>query len=269
MDPLTLKVAARFQRKKKLDTGTVVYEYSERQVADRDRRKARRLEKLRGGVDQLRRQVSKDLKSKDPSKKLTALAVALMDETYERVGNDESAGEGHFGVTGWKKEHISFGSGGATVSYVGKSSVRQKKTVSNPAVVSALRDAYSKCKGSDCIFKQEEASVGAEDVNAYLKSFDITAKDIRGLHANEVMKRKLKAVKGGSLPSEEKKRSAILKKQFQKALDETAGEVGHEASTLRSQYLVPSLESDFLKDGTVIDKLDKKKSSGVPPDPKA
>jgi hypothetical protein len=94
-------------------------------------------------------------------------------------------------------------------------------------------------------------------VNDYLESFDITAKDLRGFHANREMQDRLKAIrsKGKKLPEDEKDREKILKKEFLKALDETAEAVGHEASTLRSQYLVPNMEEQYLSDGTVSDKL--------------
>jgi hypothetical protein len=82
----------------------------------------------------------------------------------------------------------------------------------------------------------------------------VTAKDIRGLHANQAILQGLKAgrKKGGKLPDDPKEREKQLKAEFKKALEETADAVGHEAATLRSQYLVPSLEDEFLKNGTII-----------------
>lgn len=255
VDQLAERVAARFKKKKKLETGTTVYEYSDQQVAKRNADKAKRLEKLRKNIGSLRSQMGKDLKSSDPDVFLTALAVGLMDETYERVGNPSSAKDGHFGVTGWKKNHVSFGRGNATVSYVGKSGVKQKKTVKNKALVKALRDAYAACADGACLFKHDTGQVGSEAVNAYLKPFGVSAKDIRGYHANSVMKSSLKAVRKGKLPSDPKKRKAKLKAEWTKALDATAAAVGHEASTLSSQYLVPGLEDSYMKDGAVPAKM--------------
>lgn len=255
---LASRVAARYKGKKVLDTGTVVYEYSPRQVARRNNEKARRLEALRKNATRLRAQVKKDLKSGDPERVLTALAVGLMDHTAERVGNEESAQEGHVGVTGWSKSHVSFGKGKATISYVGKSGVKQKKSVTDKALVSALRDAYEACE--EDIFCHDTGTVDAKKVNSYLKSFDITAKDLRGLHANTVMQQKLKAIRKGELPIDPKERKAQLKAEFKKALEETASAVGHEASTLRSQYLVPGLEDEYMK-GRVMDKMVKAAAS--------
>lgn len=262
-----LNVVAKFKSKKVLDTGTVVYEYSEKQVAKRHKEKADRIEKLRGSIEKLRKRVNKDLGSSDSKTKLMALAVGLMDHTYERVGNDESAGEGHFGVTGWQKRHVTFSGGSATIKYVGKSGVKQEKTVTDKKLLSALKDAHKNAKGAKtCLFEYEgddsSGCVTASEVNGYLKEFDITAKDLRGFHANREMQERLKKIRkaGPKLPDDEKKRAKLLKDEFKKALEETAKEVGHEASTLRSQYLVPALEECYEKDGSVIEKLNAKKA---------
>lgn len=256
MTHISLRVAARYKGKKKLPSGNVVYEYSEQQISRRNNEKAERLEALRKNVHKLRAQVKKDLKSGDPDKVLTALAVGLMDHTAERVGNETSAEEGHVGVTGWAKSHVSFGKGKATVKYVGKSGVKQTKVVSDAALVSALKDAYEACE-DDNLFCHDQGKVDAKKVNAYLKKFDITAKDLRGLHANTVMQEQLKKVRKGELPTDPKERKKQLQAEFKKALEQTAEAVGHEPSTLRSQYLVPNLEDEYMK-GRVMTKMVKK-----------
>lgn len=262
---LMLRVAARFKEKKKVKNKDgeerTVYIYSERQIALRNAEKARKVEKLKGSIDKLRSKVRKDLKSDDPEKKLTALAVALMDHTYERVGNAGSAEErGHFGVTGWQKGHLSFGKGGVTISYTGKSGVKHKKQVTDAAIKRALRDAYEAVEGDDaCLFEWDGGKVSAEKVNAYLEPFGVTAKDIRGYHANDQMLEKLREArkKGGELPTDKKERQKLLKAEFKAALEATAEAVGHEASTLRNQYLVPSMEERYTKSGEVIESFAK------------
>ncbi len=66
------------------------------------------------------------------------------------------------------------------------------------------------------------------------------------------MQRELRKVKG-TVAKDPKKREEQLKEWFQTALDAVAELVGHLASTLKGQYLVPGLEDQFLKDGTVMD----------------
>jgi len=241
-----------------------VYEYSDRQVSKRNNDKADRVQKLRSLRSDLVKRVKKDYKAKDLKTRLTALAVGLIDHTYERVGNDESAGEGHFGVTGWLVKHVSFSGGKATIRYVGKSAVKQTKVVTDPGAVKLLKEAVKGKSPGDQIFTCDDAGekvcVTSAEVNAYLPE-GITAKDLRGLHANEEMLVKLKAQRKGPLPSDKKKREKKLKDEFKRALEETAKVVGHEPSTLRSQYLVPAMEDAYMKDGTVIDKLNEKRSS--------
>lgn len=260
-EPLSV-LAARYQKKKKVKNKDgeerIVYEYSERQVANRNKKKAERIEKLRKSIGSLRTRLKKDLKSSDPEKSLTALVVSLIDHTYERVGNEGSAKDGHYGVTGWQKKHVTFGPKGATVRYVGKSGVKHEKKITDAGIKQALRNAYEACDGdTSCLFSGDWGSVTAEKVNEYLEPFDVTAKDLRGFHANREMTERLKAVraKGKKIPEDKKAREKLLKNEFLKALDETAEAVGHEASTLRSQYLVPGLEESYLQDGTVSDKL--------------
>jgi len=265
---MMLRVAARFKEKKKIKNKDgeerTVYVYSQRQIALRNAEKARKVEKLKSSIEKLRAKVKKDLRSEDPSKKLTALAVALIDATYERVGNDESADErGHFGVTGWQRGHLSFGRDGVTISYTGKSGVKQKKKVTDAAIKKALRDAYEAVEGEEApIFEWEGGKITASKVNAYLQAFDVTAKDLRGFHANREMSERLRFVRkdGGELPTDKKERQKVLKAEFKKALEETAKAVGHEAATLRSQYLVPTMESDYLRDG-IASSFDKTSSS--------
>ena len=67
---------------------------------------------------------------------------------------------------------------------------------------------------------------------------------------------KVERKKGGKLPSNAKKAEKQLKEEFKTALEGAAEDVGHEPSTLRSQYLVSSIEDSFLKDGTVVDSFD-------------
>lgn len=246
-----------YKSKKKVQTRDgeerTVYVYSDRQIQHRHREKASRLEQLRGKMEDLRAQARKDLRGEDAEDRAVALAVLLMDATYERVGNEESAGEGHFGVSGWEVRHVHFGKDKATISYVGKSGVSHEKVVEDGGILKALKSAVKGKKKGDCV-----VDVGAATINAYLKDFDITSKDIRGFHANELMKEMLQKVrsKGKPLPKGRKEKDAVLKDEFKEALEEVAKEVGHEPATLRNQYLVPALKDAFLHDGTVVDHLD-------------
>lgn len=268
----TAKSRPKYQEKKEVPKSngsgtTTVYQYGPRQVANRHKEKADRIETLRGRIGDLRRRVKSDLKSKDAERRLTALAIALIDVTYERVGNLESADNGHYGVTGWTMDHVTFSKNGKRVTfrYTGKSGVEHKKTVDDAAIISALKECCGGKEGSDPVLSDGDVQVTSRMVNDYLRDFDITAKDLRGFHANREVQERLRVIRreGPELPRARKERDAILKEEFAEALEGAAEAVGHEPATLRKQYLVPWLEGTYIKDGTVIDRLDKQASTYV------
>jgi DNA topoisomerase-1 len=255
---IAARVVAKYMSKKNITNQSgekvTVYEYSENHLRNRTKRKSEQIQKLKKHMSDLRTKIKKDMSSEDLKTKLTALAVALMDQTYERVGNEGSASEGHFGVTGWKKKHISFNGKNVTFKYVGKSGVKHEKKIDDSGTRKLLKEFYDELENDNSdLFSQEGAKVTAKDINAYLEEFEVTAKDIRGFHANREMQEALKEVraKGGKIPSDKKEREKQLKKEFKEALKTTAEKVGHEEATLRNQYLMPNIEADYIKDGTV------------------
>lgn len=264
--PRTAKDRPKYQNKKEVPKTdgsgkTTIYEYGPRQIANRHKDKAERIESLRKSIGDMRAKLKSDLKSKDTKTRLTALGVALVDATYERIGNDQSAENGHYGVTGWTMDHITISKDKkrATFKYVGKSGVDHEKTVDDPDIIAAIDACCSNKKGKDHVLSDGDVRVTADMVNDYLRKFDVTAKDLRGFHANREMQERLRAIRkdGPELPRPRKEKDEILKKEFKEALEATAEAVGHEPATLRKQYLVPWLEDSFIHDGTVIDRLDK------------
>ena len=175
------RVTAKFKSKKQVPKAdgkgtTTIYEYGPRQVQNRNREKAKRVEKLRTQIGGLRDKVKGDLASDDPKKRLTALAVALIDQTYERVGNERSAKEnGHHGITTLNVDHVKVSGGKATLTYTGKSGVKHKKTISDKATVKALKSALDGrsdgdrllCDGADCTVRARD-DVHHADLTAHL-----------------------------------------------------------------------------------------------------
>ena len=109
-------------------------------------------------------------------------------------------------MTGWQVKHVKFNGGKATITYVGKSGVKQTKQIHDAAAVKLLREITKGKSGTDPIFTYEDedgskVSITAKEVNAYLPE-GITAKDLRGLHANQEMLTRLQAIrsKGPKLP---------------------------------------------------------------------
>jgi DNA topoisomerase-1 len=214
---------------------------------NRRQKKIKSVRHLAENIHRLRSQVTKDLKSKDEKTRMTALAVALMDKTYERVGNDASAKDGHFGVTGFQNQHVTVNGDKVTIKYVGKSGVKQDKSFTDKMIAKMLKECKGNCdkKSSPVLQTSDGFHIKADKVNRYLKDFDITAKDIRGYSANQLM---VKALKNGNISSDEEER----KKKFREVLKNVADAVGHQHSTLRLHYLLPNIETEYVKKKKVI-----------------
>ncbi|MEL7339655.1 MAG: 2'-5' RNA ligase family protein, partial [Bacteroidota bacterium] len=249
---LARDVVSKYLSKTETDEGNTIYHYGPRQVAKRHKEKAERLSRLDENISKLKSKVRRDLSSKNEMTKLTAAAVSLINNIYERVGNDRSAANGHFGVTGLCRKHVNFDNYSANFSYTGKSGVKQKKKVTDTKLIAVLKDLVSDKDKEERIFScSKGVCITSKDINSYLSRFDITAKDLRGYHANQEMLSALREKSGDSVD---------YKKEFKKALEQVAKTVGHSPAILRRDYLVPGLEDSYVKDGTVIS-LSAKKSS--------
>ncbi len=243
----SFKLGGRFRTITKKDgTKYDVKVYSEEELAQRANKKKESLKNIAKNIKSLRSKVNSDLKSSDEKTFLTALAVYTMLETSERVGNSDSASNGHFGITGLKNNHISINGNTVTFKYKGKSGVDHDKKVSNSKLASALSKAKSNSSSENIFETSDGFSVKNDGVNRYLKSLDVSAKDIRGYSANKWIISKL-----NRLTPEET--DAKRKRQFNEVCKEVAAKVGHGAATLKKHYLLPEIQINWIEKGKVID----------------
>lgn len=198
---------------------------------------------LRDNVDRLKRKVKADLYSSDEKTRLTALIVRIMMITSERVGNEDSAKNGHFGVTQFRKKHISVIDNTVYLDYVGKSGVDHVKQFTDEASAMILNDLLKRNKGF--VFVTEDGfKIKPDKVNRYLRKFNAKSKDIRGFNANRLMVMELNRI--GKV-KDEKQRPKV----FNESLRKIAKRIGHGAPTLRKQYLLPEIEEYFYKHGSI------------------
>jgi DNA topoisomerase-1 len=196
---------------------------------------------LKDNIERLKRTLRADLDSSDEATKLTAAVIRIMMATSERIGNEESAKNGHFGITGFKKKHISVEGNKINLDYIGKSGVEHEKCFSDEKVASILKSLLK--RKSEYVFTTEDGfRIKSDKVNRYLKRFDAKSKDIRGFNSNRMMVLELN--KYGYV-KEEKDR----KKIFNESLKKVASKIGHGAATLRKQYLLPEIEEQFYSSG--------------------
>jgi hypothetical protein len=208
--------------------------------------KKNQIETLANNVQSLRLNLTKDLKSEDEKLFLTALVISVMDKTAERVGNDESANNGHYGVTGMEKKHIKVNGDKIHFKYIGKSGVEHEKEFTDSKLADALKRAITNTSNHNVFTTSDGFSVNAAKVNRYLKDFNVRAKDLRGYAANKWVIEKLKS---NTIEKEEKDR----KKKFNEILKSVSEKIGHGKATLRKHYLIPELETNYIEMGKIID----------------
>ena len=133
----------------------------------------------------LRERVSADLRRRAlDRRKVSALAVALLDETLARVGNAAYAeAHGHYGLTTLRDKHAEIHGATLHLSYTGKSGKEQEVALRDPRLarlVKACRDI----PGYDLFQYRTDsgkATLASGDVNDYLREAagDFTAKVFR------------------------------------------------------------------------------------------
>ena len=228
-------------------------EPTKKDLANRIEKKKKAINTLVKDIRKVRLNYRKDMHSDDEKLALTAMAVAIMDKTAERIGNEGSAGDGHFGVTGFQCRHIkqigkrNVSKNWVCLEFIGKSGVCQSKTFTDPDVAKIMRSRIKRCKKkTEPVLQTSDGfKIKADKVNRYLARFGITAKDIRGYQANRLMADELKCYKG-QLKGEKERKTV-----FMRSLRKVAGKVGHTAATLRKHYLLSHLEPNYLNRGQI------------------
>ena len=171
----------------------------------------------------IKRRVHLDLQNASEVTRLTALAVALILETSERVGNPYSADNGHFGITTLQKQHIRINGNKVALNYIGKSGVMQSKTVLSPILAKFLTTLLARRTPS--VFETSTGSkITRHHVNQYLEPFGIVSKDIRTFNANETLKTELSK-----------------KQTVKEAVKKTAAKIGNKPTTLKTHYILPKI----------------------------
>jgi len=217
--------------------------YSEKEIQKRWDKKRDQIAHLSKNIQKFNSKVNSDLSSKDEKTKIIACIAKIMEITGERVGNDGSSEDGHFGVSNLRKKHIKVSGDTVTLKYVGKSGVDHEKSFSNDKVASILKQLLKR-NTSDVFSTSDGLSIKNTHVNDYLNQFDITSKDLRGFKANKLMTQELKKL--GKVVDEKDRKT-----KFNEILRKVAEEIQHGPGTLRKHYLLPEIEENFYKHGSI------------------
>ena len=237
------------------------HEPTDEEIKERWDKKKEHLGVLANVIRKIRYNVSVGLKSEDEKEFLTSLVVAIMDKTGERIGNENSAEEGHVGITGLTKDHVTVTGNSVLLQYVGKSGVEHEKSFCDDAIADGLKRAIKNSPEDNIFCTSDGFKIKADKVNRFLQEFSISAKDIRGFSVNKWVTEKIKALT--EIEEEPTKR----KRQFNKILKFVAKKIGHGAPTLKKHYLMPEVENEFLENGKAFEIKDLYQEGGKVQEP--
>ena len=218
-----------YKKKEKSEKGNIIYRYDEGHLKERAKEKKEKLSKLQSNLKKVKSEYEKDLSSDDMRDVAIAAVIGIMEESGMRVGNEESAKEGTYGATTLKVKHVKISGNKIKFDFPGKGAIEQNIEIKNSKVVSAIKKLMKGKKSDDFIFEVDGKKIWDRAINRYLEKFDISAKDLRGFRANDLMENVLK------------------KKDFEDALEEVADNVGHTPNVLKNDYLDPDLVAKHEK----------------------
>ena len=226
--------------------GRLQYRYHPDWTGVRERHKTARLARILEALPQLRAAVARDL-AKGGTGRAAALAcaVALMDESHIRVGNDCYARRsGGRGTATLLKSDAEIGRERVALSFFGKGGKRLCGEVRNRRLAAALA-RLAALKGRRLLQWREEGGrprpIRAAEVNAYLHAIagvGLSAKDFRMLGANVIAAGLLAAETPG--PS-----AAARKRQFDAAVRAVADRLGNTPAVVRKSYVQACVRDAF------------------------
>lgn len=225
----------RYKEIRTLPNGRAVYVYDDAGIRKRKQIKDSKVSTIKRSIGEIISAVENDAGcGSEP-----AAVVGVMLCTYERVGNEASAAQGHYGASNLEKRHVIKMPGGLMLDYIAKSGVRQRKPIVDKLICKEIENRIRGKSPNDRIF-----SCTPKEVNDYLRQFNITSKDIRTFAANKFMADALLEA-----PIHETKTGR--NKTFKAKLKEVAEVIGHKPSTLNTMYLSDSLKKNYLESGKV------------------
>lgn len=209
-------------------------------------KKRNAVNELQNNIISLRRRVNKDMDSENEKTMIIATIVRIIDKTGERVGNEASTNNGHYGISHLRKKHIKIDGDKITLDYIGKSGVEHSITITDDKVARNLKELMKNNNG-EVFVTSDGLSIKNKQVNRYLEDFNITSKDLRGFKVNKLMSERLRNMKKPETDAE-------IKKLFNEALRKVAEQIGHTPGICRSNYLLPEIEEAWYK-GKEIPKI--------------
>ncbi len=230
------------------------YRYHDAWRARRDRQKFAHALEVAEALPRLRRRLRRDLAGTELSRtRVVAAAVALIDDTWVRVGSDEYAQgeEGTYGVATLQVEHVRVKDGTARLCFPAKGGARQEVEVDDARLVEVIAALRKGKRTGQRLFAYREAgrwrAVHASDINGYLRDAigrEVSAKDFRTIHATVSAAAKLADQPVPAAATRRRRRVAAV-------MREVAEELGDTPAVVRSSYVDPRV-IDLYHEGRTL-----------------
>jgi DNA topoisomerase-1 len=243
--------------------GRKQYRYHPRWRTVRDEAKFDRTIAFGEALPALRRRVRKDMmRAGLPKQKVVAAIVALLDQCFARIGNEEYAkSNGSFGLTTLRDRHARFSGSRLRLRFRGKGGKTHEVAVDDPRITHIVRRCQA-IEGQELFRYVDEDGegrpVGSSDVNDYLRDVtgeDFTAKDFRTWAGTVACARELAGAEPA--PSDRARNRTILQ-----AVDAVAAELGNTRTVCRSSYIHPDV-IDGYADGALHRAWSRRSASGA------
>lgn len=226
--------------------GRTQYLYHSKFRSKREEEKFRRVVEFGEELPKLRRQVLRDLKGTELSRKrVVASIVRLIDQKFFRVGNDKSAkSEDTYGLTTVRSDHVRLkGRNTIEFDFIGKWKKSHKKTFNDREVASIIGELYE-LEGKE-LFKYIDhgrvLDIKDRHVNDYIQTAigkQFTAKDFRTWAGTLICAMELAVYDPAGTRKERKGR-------IKKAIEATASQLGNTPAVCRTSYICPRLLDDY------------------------
>ncbi len=252
------------------DKGRKQYVYSDEFKKQREKKKYCQLMTLSGKIERLKAKISSDLKMEYFTKdKLVALVLRIMDLCNFRSGQRkmEKKYKSH-GITTVHKNHVKMNQNKVEIGFIGKKGVENHCVIQDKPIQEIVRKVYKMSTNKDPYLfsikseKNEMIHVTIDDLNNYLRPFEVTTKDLRTWNANIIFLKSLyyeidvyeKEYEKMKNPTEPKKLK-LRKKIVREAIKRTAVLLHNTPSVCRSSYIYKNIVQEFENNEELMDKV--------------
>lgn len=237
---------------KKQRTITILH-YSQDWVSGNNVGKFEHVKTLNEDIHKIRKGYKTDMQSNDPNKKYFGLALALADQGHFRVGNPKSEKDNKvLGLHNLKVKSIKLNGNKATVTYIGKDSIKQIHHLHLDArAIKLIKELMKGKDRNDYLLSWtdkmgKERRVKPETLNQYFKSkgAKVTVHKLRTHHATSKMYEAIQK----PVPESAKRSESALSAYFKSLVIPISHDLGHTSiSTTLKHYIDPELVKAFFK----------------------